>query len=127
MAESCIYSFLLYLMYLCEFFFYCLTFVPFSVQLWLLTFHKQVNSCLLPQVCSWLTCTGDMVASSVDVKVCLLSPLTGIQLWFNVLSDIITRCVNMSPWYTTELSTVVFVFYVDTNVISEVLMSSCVC
>lgn len=71
-----------------------------------------------------------MVASCVDVKVCLSTPLSGIQLWVNVLSDIIMS-VNVSPWCTTQLSTIRFVFfYTETDVTSEVLtslMSSCVC
>lgn len=46
----------------------------------------------------------DIVASCVDVKMCLLTPLTGTHLWFNVLADIIIRCERVPPVHNTAIN-----------------------
>lgn len=67
-------------------------------------------------------CKGGMVASYVDVKMCLLTPLIETHPWFNVLTDSITT-TRPSGTRHTAINYRVCCFYVETNVSPEVLMS----
>lgn len=77
----------------------------------------------VPDVVMAHMCKGDMVASCVDVKVCLLTPLTGIQLWVNVSLQHVPLVLPNS----SQLSGLFVCFCVEANVSSEVLMSLCLC